>query len=39
MKPQESNVERFYRWMKKMGNIYLDDNERMVEAFRIVANG
>lgn len=39
MKPQETNVERFYRWMKSMNNIYLGDRERMVKAFHIVANG
>jgi len=32
-----SNVERFYEWMKKIKNNYLYDNERMVEAFRIVS--
>jgi len=32
-----SNVERFYEWMKRIGNIYLSDRDRMVEAFRIVS--
>jgi len=38
MKTEESNVSRFYEWLRKMNNIYLNDNERIVEAFRIVAN-
>jgi hypothetical protein len=33
----ESDVLRFYEWMKKMGNVYIKDTERMVNAFRIVA--
>jgi len=33
----ESNVERFYEWMKRIKNVYLHDNERMVNAFRIVS--
>jgi hypothetical protein len=32
-----SNTERFYEWMKKMNNIYIHDNARMVRAFHIVA--
>lgn len=32
-----SNVERFYEWMKMIKNNYLHDNERMVNAFRIVS--
>lgn len=32
-----SNVERFYEWMKMIENNYLHDNERMVNAFRIVS--
>jgi len=39
MTPQESNVSRFYEWMKSMNNIYLGDRERIVKAFHIVANG
>ena len=34
---KQSNVERFYQWMKSMNNAFLHDNERMVNAFRIVA--
>ena len=33
----ESNVIRFYEWMKRMGNVYIKDTERMTNAFRIVA--
>ena len=33
----QSNVERFYQWMKSMNNQFLHNNERMVNAFRIVA--
>jgi len=32
-----SNVERFYLWMKAMNNQFLHDNNRMTNAFRIVA--
>lgn len=34
---EQSNVERFYKWMKSMNNQFLHNNERMVNAFRIVA--
>lgn len=27
---------KFYKWMLKIGNIYLNDNERMVRAFEII---
>lgn len=30
------NKERFYEWLVKMGNIYLNDNERMLNAFNKV---
>lgn len=33
-----SNTEKFYQWMKRINNIYLNDNDRMVRAFHIVAN-
>jgi len=33
-----TNTERFYLWMKAMGNIYLADDKKMRRAFRIVAN-
>ena len=32
-----TEVEKFYEWMLKMGNIYLADNERMYEAFEIIS--
>jgi len=28
-----SEVEKFYEWMLKMGNIHLADNEKMSKAF------
>lgn len=34
----ETNVERFYKWMQAMGNVYLADNEKMVKAFQKVEN-
>lgn len=30
---EKSNVERFYEWLKKTGNIYLADNEQVTKAF------
>jgi hypothetical protein len=27
---------KFYEWLLKIGNIYLNDNERMVRAFEII---
>ena len=33
----QSNVERFYQWMESMNNAFIHNNERMVNAFRIVA--
>ena len=33
-----TNTERFYEWMKAMGNIYLADRKQMTKAFHIVAN-
>jgi len=33
-----SNTEKFYQWMKRINNIYLNDNGRMTRAFHIVAN-
>lgn len=33
----QSNVERFYEWMESLGNVFIHENERMVNAFRIVA--
>lgn len=33
----QTNVERFYEWMKAMNNKFLHDYSRMVNAFRIVA--
>jgi hypothetical protein len=35
-KKELTRVEKFYEWMKKCGNIYLDDNEKMGKAFQIV---
>lgn len=32
----ESNVDRFYNWMVKIGNVYLNDNEQVVKSFNIV---
>lgn len=37
MKPNQSNVERFYSWMLSINNKFLHDNEKMCNAFHIVA--
>ena len=29
----ETNVEQFYNLLQKCGNVYLSDNEKMVNAF------
>jgi len=34
---KQTNVERFYEWMQRINNQFLHENERMVNAFRIVA--
>lgn len=34
---KETNVEKFYEWLVKCGNIYLYDNEQVTKAFRKVA--
>jgi len=34
---KQSNVERFYLWMKSINNKFLHDNNRMISAFHIVA--
>ncbi len=33
----KTNVEKFYEWMLKINNIYLNDNEQITKAFHIVA--
>lgn len=33
----QSNVERFYEWMKMINNKFLYDNSMMVNAFNIVS--
>ena len=30
------NLERFYEWMLKMGNVYLADNEKMAKAYEAI---
>ena len=37
MKNKETNVERFYEWLVKCGNVHLHDNEQVTKAFRKVA--
>ncbi len=32
-----TEVEKFYEWMLKMGNVHLADNERMYEAFETIS--
>ena len=34
---EESNVERFYAWMRKINSIHLADNVKMAAAFRKIA--
>jgi hypothetical protein len=31
-------AEKFYEWMKKLGNIYLCDNEEMCKAYQKIIN-
>jgi len=33
----ESNVERFYEWMKKIKNKYVDNQELMIPAIRKIS--
>lgn len=33
----QSNVERFYKWMQKCKNQYINDSYKMTRAFNIVA--
>lgn len=35
---QESNVERFYKWLQRCGNIHLNDHEQVTNAFRKIIN-
>jgi len=37
MKVKQTNVERFYEWMKAMNNQFLHDHNQMVSAFHKVA--
>lgn len=37
MKVKQTNVERFYEWMKAMNNKFLHDHNQMTSAFHIVA--
>ena len=30
------NLERFYEWMLKMGNVHLADNEKMAKAYEAI---
>lgn len=32
----ETNVDSFYQWLIKIGNVYLSDNEQIVKSFNIV---
>jgi hypothetical protein len=31
------NLERFYEWMLKMGNVHLANNEKMARAYEAIA--
>ena len=31
---EETNIERFYAWMRKINNIHLADSAKMAAAFR-----
>lgn len=31
---EETNIERFYAWMRKINSIHLTDNAKMAAAFR-----
>jgi hypothetical protein len=30
------NLERFYEWMLKIGNIHLANNEKMAKAYEVI---
>lgn len=30
------NLERFYEWMLKMGNVHLANNEKMSKAYEVI---
>ena len=34
---EETNVERFYAWMRKINSIHLADNSQMAAAFHKIA--
>ena len=34
---KETNVERFYAWMRKINSIHLADNAKMAAAFHKIA--
>ena len=39
LEPKVSEKEKFNEWLKKIGNIYYSDNERMCKAYeRIIEN-
>jgi hypothetical protein len=31
------NLDRFYDWMLRMGNVHLADNEKMAKAYEAIA--
>jgi hypothetical protein len=37
VKPQ-TNVERYYDWLVKIGNIYLHDHAQVIAGFKKIAN-
>ena len=34
---EETNIERFYAWMRKINNIHLADNAKMAASFNKIA--
>ena len=37
MKPEKSNVEKFYEWMQRINSIHLANTPAMARGFQIVA--
>ena len=35
---RQSNVERFYEWLQRCGNIHLNDNTQVINAFHKIHN-
>jgi len=36
IRKKQTNVERFYEWLQKCGNIHLADDEQVTKAFNLI---